>query len=302
MGVTRRTALRWGLSAGAISAAGVSGLVLTGNLDRAENALRRRLERDGPNEPPPAVPTGGLETGTFRSPAMKVADVGYAVSYPPGSATDAALPVVLELYGRGGDHLVPFAADNLALAQYQSAVIAAGSRPFAIATVDGGPDSYWHKRASGIDPQRMILDEYLPLLAERGLRTDSTDRIALHGESMGGYGALLLAQRIGRSRVAATAVDAPAIFRSAGDTAPGAFDGPEDFTQHDVMAGSAKLAGIPIRIVCGTSDPFYGAVQDFVRLGHQPPIETVFGRGGHSPGYWRSQTMDQLSFLATHLS
>lgn len=299
MTVTRRTALRLGLGIAAVGAAGVGGLAVTGNLDRAEDAARRRLNGDGPNEPPPDVPTGGLETGTFRSTAMNNTDVAYAVSYPPGSATDAALPVVLELYGRGGNHLGPFAQDNLALAKYQSAVVGTASPPFAIATIDAGPDSYWHRRRSGIDPQRLILHEYLPLLAERGLRVD---RLALHGESMGGYGALLLAQRVGKKQIAAIAVDAPAIFRRAGESAPGAFDDADDWSKHNVMAGSAKLSGIPIRVVCGTQDPFYGAVREFVALPHSPQVETAYGKAGHTPGYWRTQTHAQLAFLAGHLT
>ena len=297
MTVTRRAVLRLGLGVAAVGAAGVGGLAVTGNLDRAGDAARRRLNGDGPNEPPPDVPTGGLETGTFRSTAMKNTDVAYAVSYPPGSATDAALPVVLELYGRGGNHLIPFAEDNLALARYQSSVVAAGSPPFAVATIDAGPDSYWHRRRSGIDPQRLILHEYLPLLAERGLKVD---RLALHGESMGGYGALLLAQREGRRRIAAIAVDAPAIFK-AGKTSPGSFDDLADFVAHDVMAEPAKLDGIPIRVVCGTQDPFYDTVKEFVAQRHTPPVEAVYGKAGHTAGYWRTETAAQLAFLARHL-
>jgi len=299
MAVSRRSVLGFGLAVAAAGITGVGGLAATGKLDRAESAARRRFEGDGPNKPPPDVPTGGLVTGSFRSAAMNDADVAYAVSYPPGSPTDAQLPVVLELYGRGNNHLTPFADSDLALGKFQSAVVAAGARPFAIATVDAGPASYWHKRASGIDPQLMILREYLPLLAKRGLRVDT---FALHGESMGGYGALLLAQRVGNGRVVAVAVDAPAIFRRAADTAPGAFDGPADFAAHDVMADSAKLAGIPTRIVCGSLDPFYAAVKAFVALPHSPHIETAYGKAGHSPAYWRSETAAQLGFLNRYLS
>jgi S-formylglutathione hydrolase FrmB len=144
----------------------------------------------------------------------------------------------------------------------------------------------------------MILEEYLPLLGGRGL---GVDWIGLHGESMGGYGALLLAQRTGRARIAAVAVDAPAIFRSAGATAPGAFDDEADFDRNDVRAGSDKLLGIPIRIVCGTQDPFYEAVKEFVRLGNEPAVQTSYERAGHSPGYWRTQTAAQLDFLAMQL-
>ncbi len=56
--------------------------------------------------------------------------------------------------------------------------------PFAIATVDGGT-TYWHPRPNGEDAGGMVVDEFLPLLAEQGLRTD---RSAFHGWSMGGYG------------------------------------------------------------------------------------------------------------------
>ncbi|MBV9098912.1 MAG: esterase, partial [Frankiaceae bacterium] len=68
--------------------------------------------------------------------------------------------------------------------------------------------TYWHRRSDGDDPQLMLLTEFIPLLASRGLRTD---RLGLAGWSMGGYGALLLAERIGPSRCAAVAVDSPAL-------------------------------------------------------------------------------------------
>lgn len=252
MGVTRRTLLGFGLGTAALAVTGVGGLAVTGNLDRAHDAIDRRLNGDGPNDPPPDVPTGGLETGTFRSAAMKNTDVDYAVSYPPGSAADAKLPVVLELYGRGGNHRTPFASDNLALDSYQAQVVGAGSRPFAVATIDAGPDSYWHKRASGIDPQRLILE-------------------------------------------------APAIFLRAADSSPVAFDGSRDFDANNVMTANAKLAGIPIRVACGTQDPFYGAVRQFVALPHSPKVEAVYGMAGHTPGYWRTETAAQLTFLARHL-
>lgn len=295
MGIGRRAFLRLGFAVGVLGAAGVGGLAVTGRLDDAQGAARRRVQGDGPDDPPPDVRIGGLIPGTFRSPAMGGKDVEFTISFPPGTTPGARLPVVLALYGRGGSHNAPFRLDNLALANHQAAIVNAGAPPFAIATVEAGPDSYWHKRASGIDPQTMIVEEYLPVLAERGLRTD---RIGLHGESMGGYGVLLLAQRLGRTRVAAVAADAPAIFRRAGDSSSGAFDDAADFAAHDVLAGSPRLAGIPIRIVCGSLDPFYDAVQAFASLPHDPPIVTSYRRAGHSPSYWRSESCAQLRFLA----
>ncbi|WP_019874696.1 alpha/beta hydrolase-fold protein [Sporichthya polymorpha] len=249
-------------------------------------------------EPALEIPGGYLETGSFLSEAMGAADVRYAISYPPGFEPGAQLPVVLELFGRGGNELIPFSRENLALGRIQAMVIKRGMPPFAVATVNGGPTSYWHRRASGIDPQAMILDEYLPLLASKGLLVD---RIALMGESMGGYGSLLLAQRLGAERVAAVAVYAPAIYRTSGVTVPGAFDGPEDFAAHDVMSGAALLRGIPMRIVCGTLDPFYGMTQTFARLPHEPPVQATYAEEGHSAAYWRRETPAQLRFLAERL-
>jgi hypothetical protein len=118
---------------------------------------------------------------------------------------------------------------------------------------------------------------------------------------MGGYGALLLAQRMGRKKVAAVAVDAPAIFLRASDSSPVAFDGSRDYDANNVMTGNAKLAGIPIRVACGTQDPFYGAVKQFVALPHTPAVQTAYGKAGHTPGYWRTETAAQLTFLARHL-
>jgi S-formylglutathione hydrolase FrmB len=170
--------------------------------------------------------------------------------------------------------------------------------PFAVATVETGPTSYWHDRAAG-RTQTMLVEEFLPLLAKRGLRTD---RFAVHGESMGGFGALLLGQTLGRTRVAAVAADGPAIFRRYADASSVAFDDEADFAAHDVYANAARLEGIPVRLVCGSLDPFYGAVRDFARRLHDPPAQTAYATACHHVGYWRSETPAQLRFLAGHLS
>ena len=85
----------------------------------------------------------------------------------------------------------------------------------------------------------MIIQDLLPLLAAKGL---ATDRIALIGWSMGGYGALLLASRLGPSRVAGVAAASAALWQSPGDSAPGAFDDSLDFARNDVFARRSVLA------------------------------------------------------------
>src|SRR6202035_3611371 len=61
----------------------------------------------------------------------------------------------------------------------------------AVVCADGG-DTYWHEHADGDDPAGMIVHEVLPRLAAAGL---DTSRVGLTGTSMGGYGALLLAEQ-----------------------------------------------------------------------------------------------------------
>ncbi|MCU1602634.1 MAG: putative esterase, partial [Frankiales bacterium] len=153
---------------------------------------------------------------------MNGSTVGWGL-YKPAPGT---LPLLLVLHGKGGKHESAFVDLHL-----DRALKASGQR-FAIATVDGGKDSYYHPRRSGLNPQRMILDELLPVLAKHGVRTDS---FAVGGWSMGGYGALLLAELLGPQRVPVVAVDSPALYLSAGSTPQGAFDSAEDFHRHDVL-------------------------------------------------------------------
>jgi pimeloyl-ACP methyl ester carboxylesterase len=133
--------------------------------------------------------------------------------------------------------------------------VATGSvAPFALASVDGGA-SYWHRRTTGEDRMAMLLRDFLPMLADR----HGLDRgpVALVGWSMGGYGAILGAEEH-PERFVAVAAASPAIFRTYDEMLAGAgdaFDSPEDFSRHDVIANAARLAGIPVRVDCGTRRP-----------------------------------------------
>ena len=119
------------------------------------------------------------------------------------------------LHGRGGSHSTSFS--DLHLGDVVDDVVRAGAHPFAIASVDGGDHGYWHRRADGTDAGAMVVDDLVPMLRERGLRTT---RLGLYGWSMGGYGALLLTgKHLLRPR--AVAVSSPALFASAELTAAG---------------------------------------------------------------------------------
>lgn len=244
-------------------------------------------------DPVPEVPTGQLLTGSFRSAAMR-ATTGWSLAYPHGSSSSARLPLLLTFHGRTGDHRDAFDVNHYD--RFLTAAVRSGVPPFAIASVDGGDHSYFHARADGTDPERMILQELLPMLARRGLKTD---RIGLHGVSMGGYGALLLAERLGPARVAVVAADAPAIWQRWQDSAQGAFDGEQDFADHDVLTLSSTLYDVPTRITVGSDDPFRPGVTAMLK--RLPSAESEIAPGAHNATWWRHAAPKQLAFIGQRL-
>jgi S-formylglutathione hydrolase FrmB len=260
----------------------------------------------------PSSAAGPIRRGRFRSAARAGADVGWVVAYPPTAASAAAfsaagpLPVVVALHGQGGDENGLLGLD---LPGYLADAVRAGVPPFALASVAGG-QGYWHARRSGEDAGRMVIEEFLPLLA--GLPTDAegvavprlasdaSDPVGFFGWSMGGYGALLLAETLGAGRVPAVAVSSPALWLRAADTVPGAFDDASDYARHDVFGGRGRLRGVGVRIDCGTADPFIGAARAFAG-GLTPRPAGGFGMGGHDGHYWQRMAPAQLAFLGRAL-
>lgn len=244
----------------------------------------------------PALATGiTSSTTTFRSAARRGQAETYQLLLPPGVKSAAGLPVCLVLHGRGDDHRAMVRL--LHLDRALAAVSRQGAPPIALVAMDGGDHTYWHRRSGGDDPQRMLTDELLPRLTAAGLHTA---RLALFGWSMGAFGALLLAETLGRSRVAFVAVDSPALWLQPGDSAPGAFDDREDFIRNDVFAGRTKLAGIPVRVMCGRSDPFLNATRVFAQ-GVPDLVAADYPVGGHTGSLWAATAISQLAPLARAL-
>lgn len=261
----------------------------------APRSLRHEVKQlltDAPSSPHPVPsgPVGTVKEGAFRSDALRQ-EVGWSVAFPDGVAP---LPLLLVMHGRGNDHGDVLGSHRLGA--FLSDAVRRGVPPFAVVAVDGG-SSYWHRRKDGTDPQAMVLDELLPLMAAQGLKTD---RIALGGWSMGGYGALLLAQRLGPARVAACVPDSPALFLRVQDSAEGAFDGSADFAANDVLAHTGRLAGIQVRVSCGTSDPFLPGVRAL--LAKVPSAQSDLGPGAHDVAWWRHAAPAQLAFAGRHLA
>ena len=240
---------------------------------------------------PAAAPAPTMVTGSFVSAARGGANTNWAIARPPGQS--APLRPIIALHGKGSDAATVMAGG---VEQGLAQAVANGLPPFAVVAVDGG-GSYWHQRASGEDSGAMVLDELIPLLDEQGL---DTSRIAFLGWSMGGYGALLLGARLGPARTAAICAVSPALWTSSGATAPGAFDGADDYAANSVW-GLPALGSIPIRIDCGTSDPFYAATQEFIAQLPTPPAGG-FSPGGHDGAFWSSQLPAELAWIGPLLA
>jgi S-formylglutathione hydrolase FrmB len=164
--------------------------------------------------------------------------------------------------------------------------------------VDGG-NGYWHPH-HGDDPLDMLVAEFLPLLASRGL---NTNRVALAGWSMGGYGALLCALTY-RTRFRLVVATSPAIFHSYADVhraRPEAYDSPEEWSRYDLTARAAEFAGLPIRIAIGSGDPFVEAVRALGELLPDPSVVEIT-TGCHDAAFWSYVAPAQVRAISAALS
>jgi hypothetical protein len=262
---------------------------------------------DGACGSPPPVPAGALPTArsmTFYS-AYRHRVVTMVTLIPAGAPAGGRLGVVVGLHGADSDG-AHFAS------QLRPAMTAARISRLAAVTVDGG-NTYWHTRSDGDDPVGMIMHEVLPRLAAAGFLTS---RIAIVGESMGGYGALLLAELLSGqglaavapvapvAPVAAVAALSPAIFASYADAMAASrtsFDSPADFARNDVISRAIALRAVPTWIGCGADDPFEPAASHMrSRLttitGHAPTGGIL--PGCHDDAFWARNLPAALRFLA----
>jgi pimeloyl-ACP methyl ester carboxylesterase len=202
------------------------------------------------------------------------------------------------LHGFGGDHtnavsgMSPMQAMAL---QIEGSPLA----PIAMVTVDGG-GGYWNPHP-GDNPMAMVIDELIPRCQRLGLGRPP-HRIGTMGISMGGYGALLLAEKYPHL-IAAVATISPAIWTTydeARGANPGAYASAADFAADDAVSHAVALAGIPVRVVSGDEDPFHRGVVALARA--LPPGAVEFSNGCHTRPFFTAQQPPSLAFLARHLT
>src|ERR1700733_13750373 len=217
--------------------------------------------------PPPAPAHGG----PFRS-AARNRTVGYTLAYPPGYKPGDTLPLVIMLHGYGGNHSDALVGMSPAQAV---AIKTSPLKPIALASVDGG-NGYWTPHP-GDDPMAMVIGEFIPLCQRLGLGRPPHP-IATMGISMGGYGALLLAEKYPDLIAAAAA-----------------------FAANDAVTHAAALTRRPVRVASAYDDPFYPGVQVLARA--LPPGAAVdFAPGCHTNPFFLAQEPPSLAFLAAHLT
>ncbi len=217
-------------------------------------------------------------------------DMAVRVVVPDGGGRR---PLLVFLHGRGGD-------DGSYLHKpFFAALKALGTRAPVVAFPDGAEDKYWHNRRSG-DWGRYVMREVIPQVT-REFHTDR-HRVAIGGISMGGFGAFDLA-RLHPRRFCAVGGHSPALWRTGGETAPGAFDDAADFARHDVVAGAGRLTGLPVWLDAGDRDPFRPGDAAFAAnlraAGAHPRIRQW--PGGHDGDYWDAHWRDYLRFYARAL-
>ena len=318
---SRRAFLGYGLAGvAALAAAGAGGAELIsrgvlpgkGELDAIDGACSVAAPDLASYAPP-----GPQLSGTFYSRARN-RTVGYTIGYPPRHRPGSSLPLVIMLHGYGGTH-----ADALfGLSPAQAVALRVGAAPLppmALVTVDGGT-GYWNPHP-GDDPQAMLTDELIPLCRRRGLGTaglgpaglgtagrGGAHRIGVMGISMGGYGALLLAEKR-PDLIGAVAAISPAIWTSYGQARAanaGAYASAADFAADDAVTHAAALARVPVRIAAGFGDPFLPGVRALARAlpkktGGEPPVVS-FSDGCHDGSFFTAQEPPSLAFLARRLS
>jgi enterochelin esterase-like enzyme len=218
-----------------------------------------------------------------------------AIPRGAGAAGAAKRPLLVFLHGRGGD-----GEESNANGEFFGALSRLGVRAPVVVFPSGGESSYFHQRESG-DWGRYVLDEVIPQAVKR-LHADP-QRVAIGGISMGGFGAYSIA-RLRPARFCAVGGHSAALWRSGGETAPGAFDDAEDFARNDVIGiararGRAAWGSARLWLDGGTEDPFRPGGEALARaLG----ITMRHWEGAHEGDYWRAHYGSYLRFYASALA
>lgn len=298
--IGRRRVLAYGLGGLAvIGAAGTGALELVMHGVLPGKQLVDQIDGACAVASPPLVfsELGQSRSGSFYSRARKRA-VGYTIAWPPRHGPGEPLPLVVMLHGYGQNHTSALSGMTPA----QAVALRVGNvplGPMAMVTVDGGP-GYWNPHP-GDNPMAMLVDELLPFCRRLGLGRPP-QRLGAMGISMGGYGALLLAEKH-PELVSAVAAISPAIWTSydqARNANAGAYASAADFRADDAVTHTRALVDIPVRVAAGASDPFLPGVQALARALPAGAVVDL-AHGCHTSPFFLAQEPPSLAFLSRYL-
>jgi len=150
----------------------------------------------------------------------------------------------------------------------------------------------------------MVVNELIPLCQARGLGR-APQPIGTMGISMGGYGAILLAEKHPDliAAVAAVAAVSPAIWTSyaqARAANAGAYASARAFRADDAVTHTGALHGIAVRVASGANDPFHPGVVALIDALPAGAVTDISG-GCHDDAFFVSQMEPSVAFLAQHL-
>lgn len=291
-----------GLGAGglAVAAAGAGAVELVARGVLPGATVLHQLDGACSVAGPPLVfaSPGRSLSGRFYSRARR-REVGYTIAWPPGHEPGSPLPLIVALHPYGGSHRHPLT--RMSLPEAMALRVSGGPLPpMAIAAADGGP-GYWNPHP-GDDPMAMVIDELIPRCREHGLGRGPR-AIGTLGISMGGYGALLLAEKY-PGLISAVAAIGPAVWTSyaqARAVNPGAYASAAAFAEADAVTHARALSGTAVRVACGVSDPFYPGVRALARV-LPPGAVVVESKGCHTGQFFAAQEPPSLSFLGRQLA
>jgi enterochelin esterase-like enzyme len=175
-----------------------------------------------------------------------------------------------------------------------------GPRAPVVVEVNGGDHSYYHDRDSG-RWGAYVVREAIPAAVKR-YGVDGK-RIAIGGTSMGGFGALDIARRH-PGRFCAVGGHSAAVWRRAGETPAGAFDGARDFKKHDVYGYVRHDRGAYAReklwLDVGRQDPFRPVDTELAKLlkARKRDVTWHLRPGGHGGDYFDANVASYLRFYA----
>ena len=298
---TRRQILTAGLGGlGGIVIAGAAGVELVSHGVLPGKQALNQLEGgcSVSSSQPQFAPLGHSVSGSFHSQA-RGRNVGYSIAWPPGAAPGTPLPLVVMLHGYGANHtnaltgMTPREAVALVIDGHPLP-------PMAMVTVDGG-GGYWNPHP-GDNPMEMVMSELIPLCQGMNLGR-APQKIGTMGISMGGYGALLFAEKY-PGLIRAVAAISPAIWTSYGEAQaanPGAYASAADFAADNAITHTGALSNTPVRVASGNDDPFHPGVLALAQT--LPRTSTVvLSQGCHTGPFFNSQEPPSLQFLGQHLS